>query len=112
PPRDPPNALLSFGYALLMQDCAAAACAIGLDPAIGFLHSDRPGRLSLALDLMEELRIAIVDRLVLSLLNRGQARASDFETDDGGGVRLRADARKDFLVAYQQAKRAEIRHPF
>jgi len=112
PPRDPVNALLSFGYALLMQDCAGALAGIGLDPAIGFLHEERPGRLALALDLMEELRCPVVDRLVLALINRSQLGASDFVQDEGGGFRLQDEARKRFLVAYQENKKADVLHPF
>jgi len=112
PPRDPFNALLSFGYALLMQDCAGAAAGVGLDPAVGFLHEERPGRLSLALDLMEELRVPVVDRLVVSLINRAQVGPGDFRRESAGAVLLTDVGRKTFLVAYQQAKQAEVRHPF
>lgn len=112
PPRDRVNCLLSFGYALLMQDCAGAAAGIGLDPAVGYLHEDRPGRLALALDLMEELRIPVVDRLVVALINRSQLAADDFQEDAGGGWRLIDDARRRVLVAYQEAKQVEVRHPF
>ncbi|MCP3168991.1 type I-C CRISPR-associated endonuclease Cas1c [Myxococcus qinghaiensis] len=112
PPRDPLNALLSFGYALLAQDCAGALAGVGLDPAVGFLHEDRPGRLSLALDLMEELRAPVVDRLVFSLVNRGQLKPEDFKTEAAGAVMLKDDARKTFLVAYQGAKQVEVQHVF
>lgn len=112
PPKDRVNALLSFGYALLMQDCAGAAASVGLDPAVGYLHEERPGRLTLALDLMEELRAAVVDRLVLSLVNRGQVGVDSFVEDAAGGFRLNDDARKAFLVAYQEAKRQEVMHPY
>lgn len=112
PQRDRVNALLSFGYALLMQDCAAASCGVGLDPAVGYLHEDRPGRLGLALDLMEELRIPVVDRLVLALINRGQMEPEDLSQDPSGGWRLTEDARKRFLVAYQEAKQGTVRHEF
>jgi CRISPR-associated protein Cas1 len=112
PPKDRINTCLSFGYALLMQDCAASACAVGLDPAVGFLHDDRPGRLSLALDLMEELRTPVVDRLVLALINRGQLGPGDFQGDSAGGWRLSDAARKTFLVKYQEAKQEEVKHPF
>jgi CRISPR-associated protein Cas1 len=112
PPRDPLNALLSFGYALLMQDCAAALAGVGLDPAVGFLHEDRPGRLSLALDLMEEFRTPVVDRLVFSMVNRGQLKPEDFRTEAAGAVLLRDEARKSFLVAYQAAKQGAVRHLF
>jgi CRISPR-associated protein Cas1 len=112
PPKDRVNALLSFGYALLMQDCAGAAAGVGLDPAVGYLHEERPGRLSLALDLMEELRAPVVDRLMVSLLNRGQVSAGDFVEEPGGGFRLKDEARRTVLVAYQEAKVTEVRHLF
>lgn len=110
PPRDPLNALLSFGYALLMTDCAGALAGVGLDPAVGFLHEDRPGRLSLALDLMEEFRVPVVDRLVVALVNREQVRPGDFQTGEAGDVRLTDDARRRFLVAFQEAKRETVHH--
>src|SRR5207248_3697174 len=94
PPLDPVNALLSFLYTLLTHDCRSAAEGVGLDPAVGFLHRDRPGRPSLALDLMEELRPILADRLVLSLLNRRQVRSEDFEVRDGGAVLLSETGRK------------------
>ena len=112
PPLDPVNALLSFIYTLLTHDCRSAAESVGLDPAVGFLHRDRPGRPSLALDLMEELRPVLADRLVLSLINRKQIRASDFEVRDGGAVILKDDARKTVLAAWQERKKEERRHPF
>ncbi len=112
PPRNPLNAMLSFGYALLAQDCAGALAGVGLDPAVGFLHEDRPGRLSLALDLMEEFRAPVVDRLVFSLVNRGQLKPGDFRTESAGAVLLKDDARKTFLVAYQEAKQVGVRHAF
>jgi CRISPR-associated protein Cas1 len=112
PPLDRINALLSFGYALLLQDCAGAAAGIGLDPAVGFLHQDRPGRLSLALDLMEELRTPVVDRLVLALVNRNQIGPTDLQQEVTGGWRLTDAGRKTFLVAYQEAKAVEVRHEF
>lgn len=112
PPLDPINALLSFLYTLLTHDCRAAAEAVGLDPAVGFLHRDRPGRPSLALDLMEELRPVLADRLALSLVNRRQLRAGDFERQDSGAVFLRDDARKTVLTAWQERKKDERQHPF
>jgi CRISPR-associated protein Cas1 len=112
PPLDPVNALLSFLYTLLTHDCRSAAESVGLDPAVGFLHRDRPGRPSLALDLMEEMRPIMADRLALSLINRRQLRSRDFETRDGGAVWLRDDARKTVLTAWQERKRQERRHPF
>ena len=112
PPLDPMNALLSFLYTLLTHDCRSAAEAVGLDPAVGFLHRDRPGRPSLALDLMEELRPVLVDRLALSLVNRRQLRATDFETRDGGAVMMTDEARKTVLTAWQERKKEERLHPF
>lgn len=112
PPLDPVNAVLSFVYTLLVHDVRGACEGVGLDPAVGFLHKDRPGRPSLALDLMEELRPHLADRLVLSLFNRKQLQAGDFEQQESGAVALEADARKRVLVAYQERKREEILHPF
>ncbi|MFN8992523.1 MAG: type I-C CRISPR-associated endonuclease Cas1c [Pseudomonadota bacterium] len=112
PPLDRINALLSFLYAMLGHDCRSALEAHGLDPQVGFLHADRPGRAGLALDMMEELRPVMADRLVLSLVNRGQLRARDFVVEEAGGVRLTDAARKDVLVAWQERKRDELRHPF
>lgn len=112
PPLDPINALLSFLYTLLTHDCRSAAETVGLDPAVGFLHRDRPGRPSLALDLMEELRPILVDRLVLSLVNRRQLRAGDFDTQDSGAVTLTDDARKQVLTAWQERKKEARNHPF
>jgi CRISPR-associated protein Cas1 len=112
PPLDPVNALLSFLYTLLTHDCRSAAESVGLDPAVGFLHRDRPGRPSLALDLMEELRPVLADRLALSLINRRQVRSGDFETRDGGAVLLSETGRKTVLTAWQERKKEERRHPF
>lgn len=112
PPQDPVNALLSFLYALLKNDVESALEAFGLDPAVGFLHRDRPGRASLALDLMEELRPVLADRLVLSLINRRQVSPADFVTTESGAVRLLEAARKRVIAAYQNRKRDELRHPF
>lgn len=112
PPLDRINALLSFLYAMLGHDCRSALESHGLDPQVGFLHADRPGRASLALDLMEELRPVLADRLALSLVNRGQVSADDFVLEEAGGVRLTEDARKRVLVAWQERKRDELRHPF
>ena len=110
PPRDRINALLSFVYSLLMNDCRSAVEAAGLDPQIGFLHAVRPGRAALALDLMEEFR-AFADRLVLSLINRGQIAPNDFVEREGGAVLLEGDARKTVLVAYQERKQENLTHP-
>ena len=112
PPLDRSNALLSFLYAMLGHDCRSALEAHGLDPQVGFLHADRPGRASLALDLMEELRPVLADRVALSLINRRQIVAADFVVEAAGGVRLTDDARKTVLTAWQDRKRDEIRHPF
>jgi len=112
PPLDPVNALLSFLYTLLTHDCRAACESVGLDPAVGFLHRDRPGRPSLALDLMEEFRPVLADRLALSLINRRQLRARDFERQDSGAVFLSDDARKIVLAAWQERKKDERKHPF
>ena len=112
PPLDPVNALLSFLYTLLVHDCRSALESVGLDPSVGFLHRDRPGRPSLALDLMEELRPVFADRLVLTLINRKQLSARDFETSISGAVTMRDEARGKILVAYQERKKDEIIHPF
>jgi CRISP-associated protein Cas1 len=112
PPLDRVNALLSFVYALLRHDVASALESVGLDPAVGFLHTDRPGRPSLALDLMEELRSPLADRLVLTLINRRQLQASDFTQQEGGAVALEEDARKTVIAAWQVRKQEEIEHPF
>lgn len=112
PPRDIVNALLSFLYTLLTHDCRSALETVGLDPAVGFLHRDRPGRPSLALDLSEEFRPLLGDRLALSLINRRQIGEKDFQTMDNGAVLLREEARKTVLVAYQERKREELRHVF
>lgn len=112
PPLDPVNALLSFLYTLLTHDCRSACESVGLDPAVGFLHRERPGRPSLALDLMEEMRPVMADRLALSLLNRRQLRAGDFEIRDGGAVMMSDEARKTVLTAWQERKKEERLHPF
>ncbi|MEO1041447.1 MAG: type I-C CRISPR-associated endonuclease Cas1c [Pseudomonadota bacterium] len=112
PPTDPVNALLSLTYALLTHDCRSALESVGLDPQAGFLHRDRPGRPSLALDLAEEFRASFADRFVLSLINRRQVQLSDFETKPGGAVVLKDKPRKEVLAAYQEKKRAELTHSF
>ncbi len=112
PPTDPVNALLSFVYSLVTQECISALQGVGLDPFVGFLHKDRPGRASLALDLLEEFRASWADRLVLTLINRKQVQSNDFITEASGAVRLTDDARKNLLVAYQERKQAEIMHPY
>lgn len=110
PPRDRFNALLSFLYAMWMNDCRSALEAAGLDPQVGFLHVLRPGRAALALDLMEEFR-PFADRLALTLINRGQLDTDGFLVHEGGGVALQPDARKAVVVAYQERKQEEIQHP-
>ncbi len=112
PPLDPVNCLLSFVYTLLAHDVRSALETVGLDPQVGFLHRDRPGRPSLALDVMEEFRHWLADRLVLSLVNRGQLGPKDFKRSGSGGVVLADDARKDVLVAWQKRKQEEVLHPF
>ena len=111
PPRDPINALLSFLYAILLSDCVTAAEGVGLDPQIGFLHTLRPGRPALGLDLMEELRSVIAERLALTLINRRQVTASHFVERPGGAVYLNDDGRKEVIVAYQKRKQEEVQHP-
>jgi len=112
PPRDPFNCLLSFLYALLAGDARSACEAAGLDPAVGFLHRDRPGRPSLALDLMEELRSYLCDRLALSLINRRQIAPGDFDAIDGGAYRLTDHSRRTVLTAYQKRKQETVTHPY
>jgi CRISPR-associated protein Cas1 len=111
PPLDPMNALLSFLYAMLTNDCVAAAEGVGLDPQVGFLHVLRPGRPALALDLMEELRAVLADRLALTLVNRRQITAAHFDDRPGGAVYLGEEGRKLVVVAYQTRKQEEILHP-
>ena len=112
PPLNPVNATLSFLYSLLVNDCRSALETVGLDPAVGFLHEDRPGRPSLALDLMEELRPIFADRVCLSLINRRQISPDDFTKAVSGAVSLHDDARKTLLVTYQERKKRELSHPF
>jgi CRISPR-associated protein Cas1 len=112
PPMDRVNSLLSFFYTLLVHDVESALEAVGLDPAVGFLHRDRPGRPGLALDLMEELRPVLADRLALSLINRNQLRGKDFEVTATGAVTLDPNVRKLVLSAYQTRKQEEITHPY
>ncbi|MFT6550685.1 MAG: CRISPR-associated protein Cas1 [Zhongshania marina] len=112
PPTDPVNALLSFVYSLITQECASALQGVGLDPYVGYLHQDRPGRLSLALDLLEEFRAPWADRFVLTLINRRQIQLKDFVNEASGAVRLSDDARKALLVAYQERKQVEVMHPY
>ena len=111
PPTDPVNALLSFGYALLANDIHAAVQVLGFDPYCGYLHADRYGRPSLALDLMEEFRPIIVDAVVLACLNKRILQLTDFEVSLGEVHRLKPEARKKFLVQYEERKQTEIQHP-
>jgi CRISPR-associated protein Cas1 len=112
PPADPVNAMLSFSYTLLAHECTGALEGVGLDPYVGFLHADRPGRPGLALDLMEEFRAVIADRLVLTLINRQQVAAGDFESREDGGVWMTDKARKTLLETWQKRKQEEVLHPF
>ncbi len=112
PPMDNVNSMLSYLYTILMHDVRAGIESVGLDPAVGFLHRDRPGRYGLALDLMEEFRAFIADRMVLSLINREQVKPKDFTKTDAGAVHMDDGARKTLLVAYQERKQKEINHPF
>ncbi len=112
PPLDPVNALLSFSYSLLAAESAAALEGVGLDSYVGFLHRDRPGRNSLALDLMEELRPLIADRFVLKIINRKQINSNDFIIKENKAVLLTDDARRNFLQLWQEEKQQTIMHPF
>ena len=112
PPLDPVNALLSFAYSLLAHDCAAALESSGLDPYMGFLHRDRPGRTFLALDLMEELRPCMADRFVLTAINNRIFKLSDFDCRGNGGVYLSDAARRVFLQRWQERKKDLLTHPF
>lgn len=111
PPRDRINALLSFLYAILLNDCRSALEGVGLDPQVGFLHVLRPGRPALALDLLEEFRAGIADRLALTLINRGQLTERDFDLREGPTASLNDDGRRTVLTAYQERKQEEIQHP-
>jgi CRISPR-associated protein Cas1 len=112
PPLDNLNSLLSFLYTLLTNDVASALEGVGLDPYVGFLHQDRPGRPSLALDLMEELRPVFADRLALSLVNRKQILGKGFTQKERGGILMDDDTRKTVLTAWQERKKEEILHPY
>lgn len=111
PPRDAFNALISFLYALLLNDCRTALETVGLDSQLGFFHVPRPGRPSLALDLQEEFRAPLCDRLALTLINRGQLKPKDFDYREGGSVLLNDKGRKTVITAYQEKKKEEINHP-
>ncbi|MBW1954994.1 MAG: type I-C CRISPR-associated endonuclease Cas1 [Deltaproteobacteria bacterium] len=112
PPLDPVNCLLSFLYTLMLHDVRSALESVGLDPAVGFLHRDRPGRPGLALDMLEEFRHVLADRLALSLINLGQVRNTGFKKRETGAVLMTDETRKAVLVAYQKRKQDEIEHPF
>ena len=112
PPLDAVNALLSFLYSMLAHDVRGACECVGLDPQVGFLHRDRPGRAGLALDLMEEFRPFLADRLALSLINRRQVSAGGFKSAENGAVLMDDATRRTVLVAYQKRKQEEIVHPF
>jgi CRISPR-associated protein Cas1 len=114
PPKDRVNAMLSFFYALLSADCTAACEGVGLDPQFGYLHEIRPGRPALALDLMEEFRPILAERLAVTLINRKQIQPDHFETNEGAGgsVLLNAEGRKVVLAAYQKRKQEEVTHAF
>ena len=112
PPLDPVNAMLSFAYSILAHDCASALEASGLDPYVGFLHRDRPGRMSLALDLMEELRPCMADRFVLTLINNRVMEENDFIRQESGAVLLNDDGRRKFFKYWQDKKREGLTHPY
>lgn len=112
PPMDNVNAMLSFAYSLLTNDCAAALESVGLDSYVGFMHRDRPGRVSLALDLMEELRPCLADRFVLKLINNRILTGGDFEQTESGAVHMTDTARKKFLKNWQERKQEVITHPY
>lgn len=112
PPLDNVNAMLSFLYTVLANDCANALEGVGLDSYVGFMHTDKPGRKSLALDLMEELRAPLVDRLVLTLINQRQVTRDDFKREESGAVRFTSDGKKKIIKAWQEKKKTEITHPY
>lgn len=112
PPKDNVNALLSFAYSLATSMCASSLEAVGLDPYVGFMHTDRPGRRSLALDLVEELRAPLCDRFVLTLINKKIISANNLEKREDGAVILTENGRKTFLTAWQKRKDDELKHPF
>lgn len=112
PPKDPINAMLSLFYTVLSNDCASALEGVGLDPYVGLMHADRPGRKSLALDLMEELRSVMVDRFVATAINNRVIKPGDFEIRETGEVRLSSDGRRALFILWQDRKREKITHPF
>lgn len=112
PPLDKVNALLSFCYTLLTHEIASALQGVGLDPYVGFLHTDRPGRVSLALDMLEEFRAWWCDRFVLTLINRAQIKSSDFIHEASGAIRMKDDVRKMLLTKWQERKKESLQHPY
>ena len=112
PPKDKVNALLSFVYTLLNHEVQSALETVGLDPYVGFVHTDRPGRASLALDMMEELRAYLADRLVLSVINRKQISDKGFVEHGDNGIVMDEDIRKEVLLAWQKRKKETIIHPY
>jgi CRISPR-associated protein Cas1 len=112
PPTDEVNAMLSFGYTILANDCASALEGAGLDSYVGFMHRDRPGRKSLALDLMEELRPVLVDRMVLTIINNRQIRKEHFQNTESHEVIFTEEGRKKFLTIWQEHKQEVITHPY
>ncbi|MFB6224835.1 MAG: type I-C CRISPR-associated endonuclease Cas1c [Candidatus Paceibacteria bacterium] len=112
PPTDPVNALLSFFYSIITQECVSALQGVGLDPYVGFLHKDRPGRPSLALDMLEEFRAAWADRFILTLINRKQIKNRDFYSEASGSIKIKEKARKNILAAYQERKQTNIQHSY
>lgn len=112
PPLDNVNAMLSFGYSLLANDCAGALEGVGLDSYVGFMHRDRPGRKSMSLDLMEEMRAVSVDRFVLTLINNRQIKKEHFQTAESGAIEFTEEGKKKFLTAWQERKRDTITHPY
>jgi CRISPR-associated protein Cas1 len=112
PPLDAVNAMLSYTYTLLAHEAAWALSAVGLDPYVGFLHRDRPGRISLALDLMEEFRSVLADRFVLSLINKKQVKPDDFSVRENGAVTMKDDAKKLLMSQWQARKKETMTHPF
>lgn len=112
PPLDNVNAMLSFSYTLLTNSIASALESVGLDPYVGYMHTDRPGRVSLALDLIEELRPVLADRFVLTMINKKMITKKDFTKKEDGAVLMSDNARKAFLVEWQNRKKEVIKHPF
>lgn len=112
PPKDPTNCLLSFAYTLLTHECQSALETAGLDPYVGFMHTDRPGRVSLALDIIEEFRDYLADRLVLSLINRGQVTARDFVENGQDNILMTDNCKRTVVAAWQKRKKDTIIHPF